>query len=588
MQAAIAQRRTAILDRRRPTQPSVRRSSQRGDAGTAAPRRPDLQAARTPSKCARTSWSAPRRASTRRPDGHRRSASARPRSSKRPGWKPADTARLCRPRKQDVTVCDRPGHRRARRVQTGGRSRRCQVIKVGTDNTAADAQYKTAAASPRAPVREALGRVGLQRRERDRRGHRAAERAAQGRRHHRCRASGAYLACKDWGSGKATGHARPRCSSTATRSAASPCRPWWTTCATGKPMPQEAFAPTKMVDASRTGSSKASSAPDVLEPRRRLTGGRPRRPPVRVTRGPARCRHTASIPSSAQSPANRSSPMRTVRALTSVLAAFATSVAGAAVITLASAPPAAALDNGLALTPQMGFNNWNATHCGADVQRGDGQGHRRPLRLVRPEGRRLPVRQHRRLLGTAHSATPTGNLVPDPARFPDGIKARRRLRARQGPEARHLRQRRHQDLQQRRLPRRPRPRAAGRATCARPGAWTTSSTTTATTRASTRQQRYTDDARRAARPPAGRSSTASASGARTSRGLWAKDVGNSLAHHRRHQRQLDSACSASSTRTWRWRQYAGPGHWNDPDMLEVGNGGMTDTEYRIALQPVGR
>jgi len=27
-------------------------------------------------------------------------------------------------------------------------------------------------------------------------------------------------------------------------------------------------------------------------------------------------------------------------------------------------------------------------------------------------------------------------------------------------------------------------------------------------------------------------------------------------------------------------EYAGPGHWNDPDMLEVGNGGMTDVEYR--------
>jgi len=26
--------------------------------------------------------------------------------------------------------------------------------------------------------------------------------------------------------------------------------------------------------------------------------------------------------------------------------------------------------------------------------------------------------------------------------------------------------------------------------------------------------------------------------------------------------------------------YAGPGHWNDPDMLEVGNGGMKDSEYR--------
>jgi alpha-galactosidase len=26
--------------------------------------------------------------------------------------------------------------------------------------------------------------------------------------------------------------------------------------------------------------------------------------------------------------------------------------------------------------------------------------------------------------------------------------------------------------------------------------------------------------------------------------------------------------------------FAGPGHWNDPDMLHVGNGGMTNTEYR--------
>lgn len=26
--------------------------------------------------------------------------------------------------------------------------------------------------------------------------------------------------------------------------------------------------------------------------------------------------------------------------------------------------------------------------------------------------------------------------------------------------------------------------------------------------------------------------------------------------------------------------YAGPAHWNDPDMLEVGNGETTDVEYR--------
>ncbi len=31
-----------------------------------------------------------------------------------------------------------------------------------------------------------------------------------------------------------------------------------------------------------------------------------------------------------------------------------------------------------------------------------------------------------------------------------------------------------------------------------------------------------------------------------------------------------------------WK-YSGPGHWNDPDMLEIGNGGMTDIEYRTHM-----
>ncbi|MEO6983484.1 MAG: glycoside hydrolase family 27 protein [Edaphobacter sp.] len=30
-------------------------------------------------------------------------------------------------------------------------------------------------------------------------------------------------------------------------------------------------------------------------------------------------------------------------------------------------------------------------------------------------------------------------------------------------------------------------------------------------------------------------------------------------------------------------KFAGPGHWNDPDMLEVGNGGMKDNEYRMHM-----
>jgi alpha-galactosidase len=29
--------------------------------------------------------------------------------------------------------------------------------------------------------------------------------------------------------------------------------------------------------------------------------------------------------------------------------------------------------------------------------------------------------------------------------------------------------------------------------------------------------------------------------------------------------------------------FAGPGHWNDPDMLEVGNGGMKKSEYEVHM-----
>src|SRR5260370_18264175 len=30
-------------------------------------------------------------------------------------------------------------------------------------------------------------------------------------------------------------------------------------------------------------------------------------------------------------------------------------------------------------------------------------------------------------------------------------------------------------------------------------------------------------------------------------------------------------------------KYAKSGHWNDPDMLEIGNGGMSETEYRTHM-----
>ena len=41
-----------------------------------------------------------------------------------------------------------------------------------------------------------------------------------------------------------------------------------------------------------------------------------------------------------------------------------------------------------------------------------------------------------------------------------------------------------------------------------------------------------------------------------------------------------SACAPWCASSVQWFDYAGPGGWNDPDMLEVGNGGMSDVEYQ--------
>ena len=60
---------------------------------------------------------------------------------------------------------------------------------------------------------------------------------------------------------------------------------------------------------------------------------------------------------------------------------------------------------------------------------------------------------------------------------------------------------------------------------------------------------------------------------------WGKEFGNSW------RTTLDISDSWISMiniidQNDKWFQYAGPGGWNDPDMLEVGNGGMSDVEYR--------
>ena len=78
--------------------------------------------------------------------------------------------------------------------------------------------------------------------------------------------------------------------------------------------------------------------------------------------------------------------------------------------------------------------------------------------------------------------------------------------------------------------------------------------------------------------------------------LWAKNTGNLW---RTTGDICDSFATKDKAHDWAhpvleivdlneplW-PYAGPGHWNDPDMLEVGNGGMTPAEYRVAFLALG-
>ncbi|GAB2284971.1 Alpha-galactosidase 2 [Dionaea muscipula] len=60
---------------------------------------------------------------------------------------------------------------------------------------------------------------------------------------------------------------------------------------------------------------------------------------------------------------------------------------------------------------------------------------------------------------------------------------------------------------------------------------------------------------------------------------WAPKIANSWRTTGDIRDEWESMVS-NADQNDRWAAYAGPGGWNDPDMLEVGNGGMTNEEYR--------
>ncbi len=65
---------------------------------------------------------------------------------------------------------------------------------------------------------------------------------------------------------------------------------------------------------------------------------------------------------------------------------------------------------------------------------------------------------------------------------------------------------------------------------------------------------------------------------------WGADVGGNLWRTTGDIRDTwDSMARIGFDQQMGREAYANPGHWNDPDMLEIGNGGMTDIEYQTHM-----
>src|SRR5213596_934907 len=64
---------------------------------------------------------------------------------------------------------------------------------------------------------------------------------------------------------------------------------------------------------------------------------------------------------------------------------------------------------------------------------------------------------------------------------------------------------------------------------------------------------------------------------------WGADVGGNLWRTTGDIRDTWDSMTGIGFRQNELAPFAKPGHWNDPDMLEIGNGGMTDAEYKTHM-----
>ncbi|MFE7443016.1 NPCBM/NEW2 domain-containing protein [Streptomyces chartreusis] len=254
--------------------------------------------------------------------------------------------------------------------------------------------------------------------------------------------------------------------------------------------------------------------------------------------------------------------------------------APAAVAAPATAPAAApavdAVDAGLALTPPMGFNNWNSTHCRADFNEAMVKG---IADIFVERGLKDAGYEYVNLddCWALPSRDANGKLVPDPVRFPGGIKAVADYVHAKGLKLGIY-------------------TSAGTKTCNTagfPGAlgheysdaqqfadWGVDylKYDNCNNQGVDAKQRYTT--MRDALAATGRPIVYSiCEWGENKPWEWAADVGQLWRTTGDISDNWGSMLSILK-QNLPLAPHAGPGRWNDPDMLEVGNGGMTDTEYR--------
>jgi alpha-galactosidase len=261
------------------------------------------------------------------------------------------------------------------------------------------------------------------------------------------------------------------------------------------------------------------------------------------------------------------------RSLWAVIVAVAASV----LVILAAAPPrASALDNGLARTPPMGFNDWNAFGCDVSEQL-----IKQTADFFVSSGMKDAGYEYVNIddCWMTHERDAEGRLVPDPVKFPDGIEGTADYVHSKG-----LKLGIYED--------------AGTATCAGyPGSLGHEQIDAQTfadwgvdylkydncnNAGSTTKEQYIQrySAMRDALASVGRPIVYSiCEWGVNEPWTWAADVGNlwrTTGDISDNWNSLKSIVFQNAPLA----DAAKPGAWNDPDMLEIGNGGMTDTEYR--------